>query len=177
MAKKRYSYDDDWADIEDYYGDNIDNPEINAPDIIETARKILNKDEKNLTEDDRDYLEMMYSQVGYEDITREEAENLEYIDHMVVEIEGEDGISMNYEVFGRIDIEDRVYLVVHRINDPDESSLKALRAWEDEEGYIRTCEIEDENELKEVEHEINLLISDHDDPNLWEDVPASGMLK
>lgn len=173
MAKNKYNYDDDWAEIEDYYGDDIDNPDVNVPDIMNTVKELEEKEEE-MSEEEKAYLEKIYSEISVDDLTFGEGDPVEYVDNMVVQIEGEDGISLDYEVFGRIQIEERDYIIVHRISDPDRSSLLALRAYADDEGYLITREVTDENELKEVGEQIMLLISD-DEEGGWEDIPGGGI--
>lgn len=143
--KKKYNYEDAWEDLHEFYGD----------EVLDTsnASEEYNFDKDALTYGDDD--------------------PAEYVDSIEFDVVDADGIAIKYELVGRIDIEDRTYLIIHRINDPDASTIRIVKAWDNENGELCLAEIEDEAEAKEVTERARMLLTDEDES--WDDIPGGGV--
>lgn len=151
MAKK-YNYDDDLAEIEAFYGDSLL--------------------EESLTPEELEEIEAMTQSITKDTLTYGEGDPVEYVQNFVFDLTDETGAVRQYEMVGRVDIEGRTYLALHRMDDTEKNSLIALRAWDDENGQLVATAITDEEEAREVYEQISLLLSDLDD---WKKIPGGGV--
>lgn len=177
---KRYNYDDDLELVEDYYGKDLGEDVVfslteeqlhTAPDYYsgDIPYEELSLEEKTMLWDIE-----LNSGITKDSLTYGEDDPVEYVDNIVLNLTGEDGITLQYELLGRIDIKNRAYIIVHRMNDVETNSLVALRAWDDEAtGMLMGCEITDEEEAKEVYEEVMKLFTEEYDE--WEDIPGGGV--
>lgn len=141
----RFKYDDAWDDLEEFYGDDL---EINDEEFVNNVEYIP------------------------EDmIIAREGEDVEIVDRFIFDIIDPDGNPHPYEMLGRIDIEGRIYLLLHEADEEDDYNVVAVRAFDNEDGEMCVQAIEDPNELKEVEDMANKLLKD--DPNAV-DAPLTG---
>lgn len=143
----KYNVDDAWDDIEDFYGDDL---ETNDEEFVNRVNAEITKD--SLT-------------FGYGD-------PVEYVKNIELDLVDENGTKHKFELVGRIDIRENTYVLVHRIDDPDPSSLNPLKAWDNEYGQMMVCNIEDPNEYKEVAEMVEKLLKG--DPNA-KDIPGGGV--
>lgn len=97
-----------------------------------------------------------------------DGDGVEFVNSITFDLVDENGNAMEYELVGRMDIEDRAYLIVHRISDTDASSVRIVKAWDNEDGELCVAEIEDEAEAEEVYERARMLLSDEDES--WDEI-------
>lgn len=143
----KYNADDAWDTIEDFYGDDL---ETNNREFVDKVQSAFSKDALTYGPDDP----------------------VEYVDNYQLTLIDEYGNGYEVEMVGRVDMDGKTYLVIHRLDDPNPSSLSPLRAWDDENGQMQLCNINDDDEYRAVVEMIDKLLND--DPDAI-DIPGGGV--
>ena len=106
------------------------------------------------------------------DVLARPDEDVEYVENMTIWLTADDGSQHEFELVGRIDLEERTYVLLHPMESEDDSELIAVRATEAENGDAVFSDIEDEAEMEEVQKAVDALL--FDDPDA-EEIEGGGV--
>lgn len=143
----KYTADDAWDTIEEFYGDELES-------------------------NDQEFVSKVEDEFANHSFLNSPNEQVEYGENFQMTLIDDKGNRYEYEMVGRIDVEGKTYLLVHNIADPNPSTLSPLRAWDDENGQMQLCDIDDDNEFNAVMEMVRKLMTD--DPDA-EDIEGGGV--
>ena len=147
MGKFSHSDEDIWEDITNEYGDDLG---LSDEEKEEIGKKYSLYNESDDPMNDKDVL-------------ARPDEDVEYVENMTIWLTADDGSQHEFELVGRIDLEERTYVLLHPMESEDDSELIAVRATEAENGDAVFSDIEDEAEMEEVQKAVDALLFDDPD--------------
>lgn len=156
MGRFSHSDEDLWQDIEEELGDEL----------------ALSEDERKKIEEDYSLYNESEDVMLDKDVLAREGEDVEYVENLTLTLTSDEGVAREFEMVGRIDLEERTYVLLHPMDSEDDSELIAVRATEAENGDAVFADIDDENELLEVQEAVAKLMND--DPEA-EEIEGGGV--
>lgn len=156
MGKFSHSDEDIWEDITNEYGDDLGLSDAEKEEI-EKEYSLYNESDDPMND---------------KDVLARPDEDVEYVENMTIWLTADDGSQHEFELVGRIDLEERTYVLLHPMESEDDSELIAVRATEAENGDAVFSDIEDEAEMEEVQKAVDALL--FDDPDA-EEIEGGGV--
>lgn len=124
--------------------------------------------ESGLTDEEREKIEKGASLYEHDPMDDKNTlyrpgEDVDFVQNIVIDMTLDDGSKISYELVGRIDLFDKIYVLLHPMGAKDRGELYAARVREEADGSAVFEEITDQKELQEVNAQFDRLMND--DPN------------